>query len=114
MLSSHFGSHLKNRVGFQKQIRELADKAWNSAIDIIKHITERGGKHDFRAREDSTNKPKTKVNLNMNELNAISYSLETEKNLSLIAHSIHRQYNHPNPKHAAHYDAEVSENENVF
>lgn len=106
LLSANFGTYVKNRPGFEKQFRELSDTAWERTIDLIKHITKRGGAHDFFARKTITISKQHKRTLELDELSALAYALDVEKNLAIEAHSLHERYSHAN--HKAHYDAEVA------
>jgi hypothetical protein len=49
--ATHFGNYEKSREGFEKLFRKLSDIAWNDAIDLIKHMTKRGGAMNFSARK---------------------------------------------------------------
>lgn len=106
LLSANFGTYVKNRPGFEKQFRALSDTAWNRAIDLMKHITKRGGEHDFYARRSSTVSTPQKRILELSEINALALALDTEKTLSTEAHGIHALYSHAN--HKPRYDAEVN------
>lgn len=105
LLSANFGTYVKNRPGFEKQFRELSNTAWERSINLIKHITKRGGQHDFFTRRQVTVSTAQKHVLELNEINALAFALDTEKSLSLEAHSLHERYSHAN--HKAHYDPEV-------
>lgn len=105
LLSANFGTYVKNRPGFEKKFRELSDTAWERSINLIKHITKRGGQHDFFTRRQVTVSTAQKHVLELNEINAMAFALDTEKSLSLEAHSLHERYSHAN--HKAHYDPEV-------
>lgn len=105
LLSANFGTHVKNRPGFEKQFRALSDTAWNHAIGLIKHITKRGGAHDFYSRRVASVEGQKKRILELDEINALALALDTEKALAAEAHSLHERYSHAN--HKAHYDAEV-------
>jgi len=104
LLSANFGTHVKNRPGFEKQFRGLSDNAWEQAIHLIKHITKRGGKHDFTARKSVSNQKRPILELD--ELNALALALDIEKSLAKEAHVIHEKYSHA--AHPAHYDPEVA------
>jgi len=47
LMSMHFGNYETNRDGFKGLYRKLSDKLWKDAIDLIKYITQRGGKMNF-------------------------------------------------------------------
>lgn len=105
LLAANFGTHVKNRPGFEKQFKKLSDVAWERAIGLIKHITKRGGTHDFYSRTASATVSQQKHSLELDELNSLALALDTEKTLALEAHHLHERYSHANVK--AHYDAEV-------
>lgn len=105
LLSANFGTYVKNRPGFEKQFRQLSDNAWENAIKLIKHITKRGGAHDFTARKVTTVSKQLERTLELNEINALALALDTEKDLAVEAIRLHERYSHAN--HKAHYDAEV-------
>lgn len=109
LLATNFGSYVKNRPGFEKQFRALSDKSWENSINIIKHITKRGGTHDFRSRVPILGKNE-KVDgvekvFELSELGSLAMALDTEKTLSMDAHRLHEKFSHANDK--AHYDPEV-------
>jgi len=106
LLSANFGTYVKNRPGFEKQFRGLSDTAWEHSINLIKHITKRGGQHDFYTRRSVTVSTPQKHVLELNEISALAYALDTEKSLATEAHSLHERYSHAN--HKSHYDAEVA------
>lgn len=108
LLSANFGTYVKNRPGFAKQFRELSDVAWGRSIDLIKHITKRGGQHDFYTRRSATVSTPQKRILELNEINALALALDTEKQLAVEAHGLHERYSHAN--HKSRYDAEVNGN----
>jgi ferritin heavy chain len=47
LMSSHFSTYVYNREGFSKLYRQMADQAWNDAIELIKYTTKRGGTVSF-------------------------------------------------------------------
>lgn len=111
LLATNFGSHVKNRPGFEKQFLALSNKAWENTIDLIKHITLRGGAHDFRARPHLRNVPQPTAHkkvLELNELESLALALESEKLLSAEAHSLHEQYSRHHASHPGQYDPEVA------
>ncbi|XP_055696666.1 uncharacterized protein LOC129797846 [Lutzomyia longipalpis] len=107
LLSSKYNTHVKNRPGFAKKFRELSDRSWNNGIDLIKHITKRGGKMEFRKVE----KPRHlfEHTLELDELHSVAIVLENEKFLAKSAHHIHHSVSHANhTNHSARYDAELA------
>lgn len=106
LLASNFGTYVKNRPGFAKEFKALSDTAWHRAIDLIKHMTKRGGEHNFyKTRRAQATVPQRRI-LELNEINGMAFALDTEKSLALEAHSLHERYSHAN--HKARYDAEVA------
>jgi len=106
LLAANFGTHVKNRPGFEKQFRALSDAAWGNAIKLIKHITKRGGVHDFYTKKSPSVHSQQKRILEVDELNALALALDVEKTMALEAHRLHERYSHANNK--AHYDAEIA------
>jgi len=106
LLAANFGTHVKNRPGFEKQFRALSDAAWENSIKLIKHITKRGGSHDFYQKIKPSVSTSQKRILEVDELNALALALDTEKTLAIEAHGLHELYSHANKK--AHYDPEVA------
>lgn len=100
LLAVNFGTYVHNRPGFEKTFKGLSDTAWNRGIGLIKHITKRGGAHDFNLRSNRVKTP-----LELSEIEALGLALDIEKGLAVKAHNIHEMYSHAN--HKAHYDAEV-------
>uniref|UniRef100_U5ER51 Ferritin n=1 Tax=Corethrella appendiculata TaxID=1370023 RepID=U5ER51_9DIPT len=100
LLSSKFSTHVKNRPGFAKKFRGLSDRSWNQGIELIKHMTKRGGKMEFRKVE----KPRLLYGhtLELDELQSMAIVLENEKFLAKTAHHIHQTVSHAN--HTTHYD----------
>lgn len=104
LLAANFGTYVKNRPGFEKQFRGLSDKSWGYGIELIKHITKRGGTHDFT--HTSNNKTEKKQILDLNEINALALTLDYEKTLALEAHRIHEKNSHA--KNRPEYDPEIA------
>lgn len=101
MLASYYGNYVKHRPGFHKQFKSLADKAWSNSIDLIKFITKRGGRMVF----DGANNGAQKKILELDEIHAMGYALDTEKSLAVNANHIHQKSSHA--AHPKHYDADV-------
>lgn len=111
LLATNFGSHTKNRPGFEKQFLALSNKAWENTIDLIKHITMRGGAHNFLARSHVINVTQPTAHkqvLELNELESMALALESEKQLSAEAHSLHEHYSRHHSTHPGQYDPEVA------
>lgn len=112
LLAANFGTYVKNRPGFEKQFRALSDTAWERSIDLIKHITKRGGQHNFARRRSVTVSTQGNRVSELNEIDALAFALDTEKSLALEAHSLHERYSHAN--HKSRYDAEVQTIRMIF
>jgi len=107
LLSTNFGTYVKNRPGFEKQFRALSDKSWGYGIDLIKHITKRGGKHNF----DITSNSVTTKTLDINEMSALALTLDYEKDLAKEAHTIYENFahhKHQKENHSAVFDPEIA------
>lgn len=101
LLGSNFNQYKKDRPGFRKIFTELSDNAWNSAIDVIKYITKRGGTHDFT--KESTVCVLKSNNVEVNEISSLGIALDVEKDMATCAHELH--------EHALidkHFDTEVA------
>jgi len=117
VLASRFNSYQKNRPGFNKLLHGLSDKAWERTIDLIKHISKRGGETIFDAEKSVDNSNLGKKVLEVDELEALSIALDTEKKLTDKAFHIHRVVSHasrikPEEEHYttgdSRYDPEIS------
>jgi len=105
-LSAQFGTHLKDRPGFEKVLHGLADGAWNKGFEIIKEVSKRGGQHSFA----TSNIGVVKAHGNVNEVEALAKAVEIEKKLLVKANDIHRHHSHAtlNEEKAKGYDAAVA------
>lgn len=101
LLSTQFSSYIKNRPGFQSKFRGLSDRSWEKGIELIKYVTKRGGKVKFNAVEDLE-----KATLELNELEAMAVTLDTEKMLFEKARAIHERSSHAH--NSKTYDPEVA------
>ncbi|KAL6262359.1 hypothetical protein P5V15_007448 [Pogonomyrmex californicus] len=105
LLSTHFGNYEANREGFKKLYRKLSDKSWEEAIELIKYITERGGKMDMNQLPRSKKLVKDSRILELTELSSLAKALDSEKQLADEALRIHSQAQHHTKQDAAvaHY-----------
>ncbi|XP_032685307.1 ferritin heavy chain [Odontomachus brunneus] len=105
LISTHFGNYEANREGFKELYRKLSDQSWEDAIDLIKYITNRGGKMNFNQLPRFKKNVKESRVLELNELNSLSKALDTEKQLADEALRIHTQAQHHTKQDAAvaHY-----------
>ncbi|EZA47605.1 ferritin heavy polypeptide-like 17 isoform X2 [Ooceraea biroi] len=106
LMSTHFGNYEAHREGFKGLYRKLSDKLWEDAIDLIKYITQRGGKMNFNQlpRFKKSVKENNRV-LELNELNSLAKALDSQKQLADEALRIHAQAQHHTKQDAAvaHY-----------
>lgn len=105
-LSAQFGTHLKDRPGFEKVLHGLADGAWNKGFEIIKESSKRGAQHSFASSTIGT----VKAHGNVNEVEALAKAVEIEKKLLIKANDIHRHHSHAtlNEEKAKSYDAGIA------
>lgn len=107
LVSTHFANYEHNRVGFEKLFHKLSDETWNDGIEIIKHITKRGGVHRFDERMPLVEKDKP--NYEDYELQAMAKAVDVQKHLAEKALDIHRDAlkHHKDHGHSLH-DAEIA------
>jgi len=92
LMSTHFANYEKNRLGFEKLYRDLSDKKWDEAIDIIKYITKRGGRMDFNQRyNDDINVNPPEQSYELYEIQSLAKSIDMEKQMAQQAFNIHDQ-----------------------
>ncbi|XP_011160664.1 ferritin heavy polypeptide-like 17 [Solenopsis invicta] len=112
LMSTHFGNYEANREGFKGLYRQLSDKLWQDAIDLIKYITQRGGSMDINQlpHENATETAKDSSNergkvVELTELNSLAKALESQKQLANEALRIHSltQHHTKNDAAVAHY-----------
>lgn len=109
LLGSYFNNYQASRDGFYKLFRSLSDKTFDKAIDLIKHITKRGGSVDLNWKQEDPKDVETKAQkLEVYELQSLAMLLDTEKMLAEKAHRIHKHASgHRND--LRHYDPEVAQ-----
>lgn len=91
LLASHFGTFAHNRPGFYKLYKDLSDKAWNNAIDLIKYVAQRGGKMTFNEDPKANRQP---FNVDIKELESLEKVLDTEKRTAQLTRRIHEHASH--------------------
>ena len=108
LLSTHFNSYQKHRPGFEKLFKELSDKAWDNAVNLIKKITQRGGVTNLNEKHEipSTISRGKQPSLEVDELHSLALALDSEKKLAGDAQRIHRRISRLDKEE--HYDPEVS------
>jgi len=89
-LSAQFGTHLKDRPGFEKVLHGLSDSAWGKGIEMIKVLSKRGAVHSFTESNEGTIKPHG----DLNEVESMAKAVEIEKKLLVRANDIHRHHSH--------------------
>lgn len=88
-LASQFGTHGKDRPGFEKLLSGLSDAHWGKGSDMIKELTKRGAQHSFDKANDNI------VPLaEFDELQALAKAVEIEKALLIRANRVHRHHSH--------------------
>jgi len=88
MMATRYANYEENRKGFADLFRGLSDSKWDTAIDLIKYITKRGGSMDFNRRKaDKVNGEGTTYELY--ELQAMAKALDMEKDMAAEAHALH-------------------------
>lgn len=105
-MSAQFGTHSKDRPGFEKVLHGLADGAWSKGIEMIKEAAKRGVSHNFK---EITSKSILAPG-DINELNALARAVVIEKGLLEEATDIHRHHSHAstNAGKAVDYDASLA------
>ncbi|CAH0559566.1 unnamed protein product [Brassicogethes aeneus] len=86
LMSTHYANYEKSREGFEKLFRGFSDSKWNTAIDLIKYITKRGGQMRFPEIDSEIS---SNEDYEMYELQSLAKSLDIEKTLAVEAHNIH-------------------------
>ncbi|XP_059056478.1 ferritin, lower subunit isoform X2 [Achroia grisella] len=89
--AAYFNNYQTNREGFSKLFKKLSDEAWGKTIELIQHITKRGGEMNFAQR--STHQPAERKNytVELHELESLAKALDTQKEIAERAFYIHRE-----------------------
>jgi len=107
LMGTFFNSYQKNRPGFNKLYQGLSDRSFDETIDLIKQLTRRGGKVDFRRISENPNTISTtgELKLEVDELHSLAIALDTEKTLTDAATHVHYESTHgkPHDPEMAHY-----------
>ncbi|KAJ3665047.1 hypothetical protein Zmor_000562 [Zophobas morio] len=89
LMSTYYGNYQKNRAGFEKLFRDLSDAKWDHAIELIKHVTTRGGSMKFTPPDFlNTEEPNVYEGY---EIQSIAKALDKEKQLALEAFKVHNE-----------------------
>lgn len=91
LMSTHYGNYQKNRAGFEKLFRDLSDSKWEDTIDLIKHITKRGGVMEFLPPKSLNGVEKNNQVYELYEIQSIAKALDMEKQLALEAFNVHKE-----------------------
>ncbi|XP_061385195.1 ferritin light chain [Danaus plexippus] len=102
--SAYYNNYQTNRQGFSKLFRKLSDDAWSKTVDLIKHITLRGGSMDFMVRSAIESVKNSTTELQ--ELEALAHALDAQKEMAERAFYIHQEATRNN--HKTH-DAEIAQ-----
>jgi len=108
LMSTHYGNYQKNRAGFEKLFLDLSDSKWQTSIEIIKHLTKRGGTMKFLPPKILTSngieQPRKNI-YELYEIQSIAKALDIEKQLALEAFHIH---NEASQRHSGNHDPEIA------
>ncbi|XP_017480770.1 PREDICTED: soma ferritin-like [Rhagoletis zephyria] len=105
-MSTFYNSYQKNRPGFTKLYKEMSDRSFDDAIELIRHVTRRGGQVDFRAMSQHPNSvANSKLSLDEDELHSLGTALDVEKILADGATRLHLEATHgrPHDPQTAHF-----------
>lgn len=89
-MSAQFGTHLKDRPGFEKVLHGLSDSAWGKGLEMIKEVSKRGVSHNFGL----SNEKDIKAHGDVNEVQAFAKAVEIEKKLLKSTNDVHRHHSH--------------------
>ncbi|XP_045506065.1 ferritin, lower subunit [Colias croceus] len=88
--AAYYNNYQTNRLGFSKLFKKLSDETWDKTIELIKHITKRGGTMDFSRR--STKKiDERNSTIELQELESLAHALDTQKEIAERAFHIHQE-----------------------
>lgn len=108
-LSAQFGTHLKQRPGFEKILHGLADEGWNKGFEMIKEGAKRGFAHTFKSYNTESEDIKSQGDIA--ELPALAKAVDVEKTLLERANRIHLNHQHSShteTKNYGKYDAALA------
>ncbi|WP_248786209.1 ferritin family protein [Escherichia coli] len=88
--AAYYNNYQTNRAGFSKLFKKLSDETWEKTIEIIKHITTRGGVMDF-SRRSVKESVKKNYTVELHEVESLAKALDTQKELAERAFYIHRE-----------------------
>jgi hypothetical protein len=91
-LSAQFGTHVKQRPGFEKILHGLADSAWSQGIENIKQLAKLGVKHSFD--DSNLESKKSIIHGDRAELESLGIAVDIEKALLKNANNVHKLHQH--------------------
>ncbi|XP_041988799.1 soma ferritin [Aricia agestis] len=104
--AAYYDNFQTNRPGFHKLFRKLADDSWAKTIELIKHITKRGGAMDFSRHSSQETGEDRNGTIELHELESLAHALDTQKEIAERAFFIHQEATRNN--HKTH-DAEIAQ-----
>jgi hypothetical protein len=108
-VSAQFGTHVKQRPGFEKILHGLADETWNKGFEMIKEAAKRGFTHSFAPSSPETEGIKSVGNLP--EIKALANAVDIEKSLLYRANAVHLNHQHAvhdSNSHYGNYDSAIA------
>ncbi|XP_046975212.1 ferritin-1, chloroplastic [Vanessa cardui] len=95
--AAYYNNYQTNRDGFHKLFKKLSDEAWAKTVEIIQHVTKRGGTMDFRSRSSLETEAREST-LELQELESLAHALDTQKEMAERAFFIHQEATRNNHK----------------
>ncbi|XP_022119477.1 ferritin-1, chloroplastic isoform X1 [Pieris rapae] len=97
--AAYYNNYQTNRKGFSKLFTKLSDDTWDKTIELIKHITKRGGTMDFarRSTQETVTAAKNST-IELQELESLAHALDTQKEIAERAFYIHQEATRNNHK----------------
>ncbi|KAH8241749.1 hypothetical protein KR038_005430 [Drosophila bunnanda] len=89
--AAYYNNYQTNRVGFSKLFKKLSDHAWEKSIELIQHVTKRGGVMDFARRSTQEVAGNRNYTVELHELESLAKALDTQKEIAERAFYIHRE-----------------------
>ncbi|XP_055534298.1 uncharacterized protein LOC129723858 [Wyeomyia smithii] len=108
-LSAAFKQYDRNRPGFEKLYRKIADRAWSDAIAVMQYQGKRGYLSSFNPNYQGSNSNLRALSdpESASEHSSLQLAMEYEKQVANMAHAIHKKASvaHQRP---AQYDPDVA------
>lgn len=108
-LSAAFNQHNKDRPGFEKLYRNVADQAWADTMALMKYQSKRGHRAALNADyKQVTSELRLLGDPTVaEELSSLKMAMEYEKLVAEVAHGIHKKSSVAH-QHPAQYDPDVA------